>query len=115
MSGSANYLSDEVYSEDWVRMTFVFKKKSKQSQIVSIESTLHDEACDPKIGATHVVTEIKTGFNAFLLFESKTTTQTTKKEMGGDLTYKGICGFVEPAPNADHLLVPTVVGNVPRL
>ena len=38
-----------------------------------------------------------------------------EKEMGGDLTYKGICGFVEPAPNADHLLVPTVVGKFPRL
>ena len=85
MSGSANYLHDEVFSEDWVRMTFAYKKKGKARQVVSSESVILDSACDDKLGATHVVTEVKTGFNAFLLFESKTTTKTTKKEMGGTL------------------------------
>ena len=64
-------------------MTFTYKKKGKQRQVVSQSSVLHDMACDPKIGATHVVTEVKTGFNAFLLFEAKSTKQNTKKEMGG--------------------------------
>ena len=31
---------------------------------------MDNEMCDTEIGATHVVTEIKTGFNAFLLFNS---------------------------------------------
>ena len=66
-------------------MTFAYKKKGKARQVVSSESVILDSACDDKLGATHVVTEVKTGFNAFLLFESKTTTKTTKKEMGGTL------------------------------
>ena len=64
-------------------MTFAYKKKGKQRQVVAQSSVLHDMACDPKIGATHVVTEVKTGFNAFLLFEAKSTKQNTKKKMGG--------------------------------
>ena len=58
-------------------MTFAYKKKGKARQVVSSESVILDSACDDKLGATHVVTEVKTGFNAFLLFESKTTTKTT--------------------------------------
>ena len=78
-------MSDEKFSDDWVRMTFTYKKKGKQLQVVSSESKIHDSACDPNLGATHVVTEVKTGFNAFLLFESKSSTSTSKKEIGGSL------------------------------
>ena len=78
-------MSDEKFSDDWVRMTFTYKKKGKQLQVVSSESKIHDSACDPNLGATHVVTEVKTGFNAFLLFESKSSTSSSKKEIGGSL------------------------------
>ena len=48
--------------------------------------------CQKDIGATHVVTEVKTGFNAFLLFESKRSENISKKEVGDsmDTLVKGL-------------------------
>ena len=37
------------------------------------------------LGATHVVTQVKTGFNANLVFEIDASTEVTKKELSGRL------------------------------
>ena len=66
-------------------MTFTYKKKGKQISALSRSNTIDSKMCDPKLGATHVVTEVKTGFNAFLLFESYVTGKETKKETSGSL------------------------------
>ena len=60
-------------------MTFTYKKKGKQIIAVSQQSIMDNEMCDIEIGATHVVTEIKTGFNAFLLFNSLAKGESTLK------------------------------------
>ena len=48
-----------------------------------------------KLPATHVITEVKYGFNAFLLFETKKTKNSTKQDIGGSLSIviKKIPGF----------------------
>ena len=64
-------------------MTFSYKNIGKQIVAVSGPTSVVDEKmCDPIIQATHVVTEIKIGFRAFLLFESLATNGTTKEEVG---------------------------------
>ena len=91
-TGSANYLNDEVNSEDVVRLTFSYKKKSKQTQIISNDSDINPFMCKKDIGATHVITEVKTGFQAFLIFESKRSENISKKEVGDsmDTLVKGL-------------------------
>ena len=87
-SGTADYLNDEVYSENFVRMTFTYKKKTRQIQVVSSESEPNLLLCDQsELGATHVVTEVKTGFSAVLNFESETNENEnmTKKEVAKSL------------------------------
>ena len=67
-------------------------------QIVAVSgptSVVDEKMCDPKIQATHVVTEIKNGFRAFLLFESLATNGTTKEEVGPVLKEDGELSCVE--------------------
>ena len=66
-------------------MTFKYSKKGRQITALPTESVQDSLSCDSKIGATHVVTEVKYGFNAFLLFEVQKSESETKKEIGGSL------------------------------
>ena len=85
MSGSASYINDEVQTDEYVRMTFSYRMKGTQVTIVSDESTIDSSAC--ALDATHVVTELKYGFNAFLLFESKESDSYSKTEIEGSLDF----------------------------
>ena len=69
-------------------MTFTYKKKTRQIQVVSSESEPNLLLCDQsELGATHVVTEVKTGFSAVLNFESEINENEnmTKKEVAKSL------------------------------
>ena len=57
---------------------------SKQVTAITSENIQISAACDIP-GATHVVTELKYGFNAFLLFEVESSTSYSKQEIGGYL------------------------------
>ena len=83
MSGSAKYLHDEVYDDDWVRMTLRYHRIATQDIVVSGSSNISVTMCQSD--ATHVITEIKTGFNAYMLFESKSSVNTTNKQIAGKL------------------------------
>ena len=84
ISGSASYVKDEIETEEYVRMTFSYRKKGKQITAISEESILDDSACSIN-GATHVVTELKYGFNAFLIFEMEETESYSKQDIEGNL------------------------------
>ena len=87
ISGSASYLNDEIETDEYVRMTFKFSKKGRQVSVRSDKSVINPTACaDVSSGATHVITEVKYGFNAFLLFQIKKSEASTKQEIGGSLS-----------------------------
>ena len=92
ISGSANYLNDEITTDEYVRMTFKFSKKGRQETIRSDSSKtikiskICTDAHDKKLPATHVITEVKYGFNAFLLFQTKKSNKQTKQDIGGSLS-----------------------------
>ena len=67
-------------------MTFKYAKKGKQRTALPTNSTQDASACDPNIGATHVVTEVTYGFNAFLVFETRSIEGTSKEDIGGSLS-----------------------------
>lgn len=52
---------------------------------VNAESVINSEACAPEVSATHVITEIQYGFNAFLTFEIRKTKTENKQEIAGSL------------------------------
>ena len=66
-------------------MTFKYAKKGKQITALPTESVRDPDSCQTSLGATHVVTEIKYGFNAFLLFEYQKSESESKQEIGGSL------------------------------
>ena len=59
---------------------------SKQIQVVSSESIANIYLCGQNgLGATHVVTEVKTGFNAILTFDSTSNENMTKNQVADTL------------------------------
>ena len=66
-------------------MIFKYAKKGRQITALPTESVQDSASCESKLGATHVVTEIKYGFNAYLLFEQKKSVSESKQEIGGSL------------------------------
>ena len=66
-------------------MTFKYAKKGRQITALPHESGKNSEICELDTGATHVVTELKYGFNAFLVFEYQKSESQTKQEVGGSL------------------------------
>ena len=92
ISGSANYLNDEIETDEYVRMTFKFSKKGRQVSVRSDSSKttkiskICTDAHSKKLPATHVITEVKYGFNAFLLFQTKKSKKETKQDIGGSLS-----------------------------
>ena len=85
LSGSASYLKDDIETDEHVRMTFSYTKKGRQLTAKSSESIQDFNMCEEGLGATHVVTEVKYGFNAFLLFEKKVSKKMSKQEIAGSL------------------------------
>ena len=83
MSGTAAYLNDEIETDEYVRMTFSYNMKTTQVTAVSDENTIHTAACTAD--ATHVITEVKYGFNAFMIFEVQETTSESKEMIAGEL------------------------------
>ena len=78
-------MKDEIETDEHVRMTFSYTKKGRQLTAKSSESVQDSKMCDKDLGATHVVTEVKYGFNAFLLFEKQVTKKMSKQEIAGSL------------------------------
>ena len=72
-------------TDESVRMTYSFRKYGRQQTAISSTSEVDYNMCDPTIGATHVVTELKYGFNAFMLFEMEKSESESKQEIEGDL------------------------------
>ena len=66
-------------------MTSSFRKKGRQLTVVSAKSAKNQKMCSPSLGATHVVTEIKYGFNAFMVFESQVTEKYSAQDVTGAL------------------------------
>ena len=83
MSGTAAYLNDEIETDEYVRMTFSYNMKTTQVTAVSDENTIHTAACTAD--ATHVITEVKYGFNAFMIFEVQESTSESKEMIAGEL------------------------------
>ena len=48
ISGSANYLNDEITTDEYVRMTFKFSKKGRQVFVRSDQSRIDDKNCKPE-------------------------------------------------------------------
>ena len=70
-----------------VREIMKYHTTSKQIQLVANIETMDKERCKriKDIGATHVITEVTTGFNAYLLFEKEIEKHQTKKQIEGSL------------------------------
>ena len=74
--------------EESVRMSRYYIVEGREDVVDTSASRLaiDREMCKrTETGATHVVTGIKWGFNAFMTFELETKDQTTKQEIGGSL------------------------------
>ena len=65
-------------------MTFSYSTKSMQVTAIKSQNVQDSSAC-AIADATHVVTEIKYGFNAFLIFEMQETETYSKEDIRGEL------------------------------
>ena len=65
-------------------MTYSYNKKGKQVTAIASDNVINSEMCFVD-GATHVVTEVKYGFNAFLVFEVQSSESYSKQEIAGSL------------------------------
>ena len=68
ISGSANYLNHQREYENSYRVTRRYHGEGKDVSIDTEMSIVNHNNCKSP-GATHVVTEVKYGFNAFMTFE----------------------------------------------
>ena len=82
-------------------MTFSFRKKGRQVTVLSAESVKNPEICDSALDATHVVTEIKYGFNAFMIFETQATETSSVQEISGALKVVFDLGIVKISGEGD--------------
>ena len=60
---------------------------SRQIQLVADINTMNEDMCGriKELGATHVITEVTMGFNAYLMFEKQIEKHQTKKQIEGSL------------------------------
>ena len=72
-------------TNEYVRMTFSFQKKGRQVTVLSSDSVQNPDICESDLDATHVVTEIKYGFNSFMIFESQITNTSSVTQLSGSL------------------------------
>ena len=66
-------------------MTYSYNKKGKQVTAIAADNVINSEMCFVD-GATHVVTEVKYGFNAFLVFEVQSSESYSKQDIAGSLS-----------------------------
>lgn len=83
VSGSAKYLHEEKAKQEDERLTFVFKKRSKQVTIDG-NALINKNLCNTE-GATHVITDVIYGSNAYLSFDKSVNDFSKKKEIAGSL------------------------------
>ena len=72
-------------TNEYVRMTYSFQKKGRQVTVLSSDSVKNPDICESDLDATHVVTEIKYGFNSFMIFESQVTNTSSVTQLSGSL------------------------------
>ena len=78
-------MKEEIKTDEHVRVTFDYHRKGRQVSAVSAEAIQNSDACRSSIGATHVITEIQYGFNAYLLFDKKVDISESKEDISGKL------------------------------
>ena len=78
-------MKEEIKTDEYVRVTFDYHRKGRQVSAVSAEAVQNSDACRSNIGATHVITEIQYGFNAYLLFDKKVSISESKEDISGRL------------------------------
>ena len=66
-------------------MTINYRKKGRQLTAINAESVINSDACAPEVDATHVITEVQYGFNAFLTFDIRKTKTEDKQMIAGSL------------------------------
>ena len=81
-------MKEEIKTDEHVRVTFDYHRKGRQVSAVSAEAIQNSDACRSSIGATHVITEIQYGFNAYLLFEKRVSLSESKEDISGKLVVK---------------------------
>ena len=86
MSGSANYLHDEIVNEKDFRVTYKYKKVSYVRSLHRYSKlNIDNEICQYE-DATHIINQIDFGFDAFLVFEKTIKDETKRKDIGGKST-----------------------------
>ena len=78
-------MKEEIKTDEHVRITFDYHRKGRQVSAVSAKAIQNSDACRSSIGATHVITEIQYGFNAYLLFDKKVSVSESKEDISGRL------------------------------
>ena len=76
-------MKEEIKTDEHVRVTFDYHRKGRQVSAVSAKAIQNSDACRSNIGATHVITEIQYGFNAYLLFDKKVSVSESKEDISG--------------------------------
>ena len=76
-------MKEEIKTDEYVRVTFDYHRIGRQVSAISAEATQNSDACRSNIGATHVITEIQYGFNAYLLFDKKVSLDESKEDISG--------------------------------
>ena len=75
-------MKDELTNEDDYRVTYKYKKRNRTIYLSNYaKSDVNYEKC--QFDATHVVTELIYGFDAFLVFEKTIKNHTKRKDIGG--------------------------------
>ena len=75
-------MEDELKHEEDYRVTFKYKKTNSAIWLHNIRDVDYDK-CDFE-GATHVITELRHGFDAYLVFEKTIANRTNRRVVGGE-------------------------------
>ena len=81
VSGSANYLREDVTSQEVVRVTSSYNRRNR-TMTIGNNLDVYADSCNFE-KATHVVTEVTYGFNSYFSFEKTVTNSSTKQEIEG--------------------------------
>ena len=92
-------MEDERETNEYIRMTSSFRKKGRQITVKSAKSEKNLKMCEPSLNATHVVTEVKYGFNAYMVFESQVTESYSAQDVTGALKVAVKLGLLSASGN----------------
>lgn len=81
MEGSAGYLEDDVRSDETVRVTSKYNRRSR-SKTIGFNLETDPMACVFS-DATHVISEVTYGFNSYFVFEKSVSNLTSKRDIEG--------------------------------